>query len=143
MTSLPLRATRCAAVLVSLIVVWACDSPTAPEVPFSSADLVVGTGAEAVAERELTVNYTGWLYDDDAVDHKGLVFDSTAGSQPYSFFLGVGQVIDGWEQGVPGMRVGGTRRLVIPPDLAYGSSGAGVIPPNATLIFEIQLISVE
>ena len=91
--------------------------------------------------QSLTMDYTGWLYEASAPDNKGQVFDSTDGRGPFSFVLGSGQVIQGWEQGLSGMRVGGKRRLVIPPELAYGEQGSGgVIPPNATLIFEIDLI---
>jgi FKBP-type peptidyl-prolyl cis-trans isomerase len=102
-------------------------------------DNVVGTGAEAVTGKTVNVSYTGTLAN-------GTVFDSTAkdGGKPFSFTLGQGQVIKGWDQGVVGMKVGGTRTLVIPPDLAYGSQGAGsTIPPNATLTFKIQLLSVQ
>ncbi len=121
------------------------DAPAAPtvNVPFSQTDLVVGTGAEAAAGREVTVNYTGWLYDPAAAGNKGLQFDTSIGCGPFSFTIGAGGVIRGWEQGVPGMRVGGRRRLVIPPDLAYGSRGRDPIPPNATLIFEIELLGVS
>ena len=98
-------------------------------------DLVVGTGAEAAAGDTLTVNYTGWLAD-------GSQFDSSYGKAPYSFRLGTGAVIKGWDQGLPGMKVGGKRRLVIPPSLGYGSSGYGPIPGNATLKFEVELLSI-
>lgn len=122
------------------------DSPTSPTpgVPFSSTDLRIGTGAEAQSGRRLTVNYSGWLYQTGAIDNKGRLFDTSAGGPPFTFVLGAGQVIRGWDQGVAGMRVGGVRRLVLPPDLAYGSTGAGggVIPPNATLIFEVELLDV-
>jgi FKBP-type peptidyl-prolyl cis-trans isomerase len=86
------------------------------------------------------------LYDPGAAEHQGRKFDSSRDrGQPFSFHLGAGRVIRGWEQGIPGMKVGGTRRLVIPPDLAYGPRGAGngVIPPNATLLFEVELLAVE
>ena len=102
-------------------------------------DETVGTGAEAVAGKSITVSYTGTLAD-------GSVFDSTAkdGGKPFTFTLGAGQVIKGWDEGVVGMKVGGVRKLVIPPDLAYGSQGAGsTIPPNATLTFVVTLISVQ
>ena len=92
------------------------------------------------------VHYTGWLYDPAAKDYRGRKFDSSRDRrQPLSFPLGSGHVIRGWEQGIPGMKVGGTRRLVIPPALAYGEKGAGngVIPPNATLLFEVELLAVE
>jgi len=118
-------------------------TPTAPppaNVPFTTTDLRVGTGAEAVVGQPLTVNYTGWLYDANALENKGQQFDA---AQNFQFTLGVGQVIPGWDQGFAGMRVGGQRRLVIPPEQAYGSQGAGgVIPPNATLVFDVELVSV-
>ena len=118
-------------------------TPTAPppaNVPFTITDLRVGTGAEAVAAQPLTVNYTGWLYEANAPDNKGQQFDS---AQNFQFTLGAGQVIQGWDLGFNGMRVGGLRRLVLPPDLAYGSAGAGgTIPPNATLVFDVELVSV-
>ncbi|GMR24475.1 MAG: FKBP-type peptidyl-prolyl cis-trans isomerase [Acidobacteriota bacterium] len=114
-------------------------SPPA-NVPFTTTDLRVGTGAEAVAGQPLTVNYTGWLYDANAPENKGQQFDS---AQDFKFTLGVGQVIQGWDQGISGMRAGGLRRLVIPPEQAYGSRGAGgAIPPNATLVFDVELVSV-
>ena len=109
-------------------------------------DDVMGTGAEAQSGRVVTVHYTGWLYDQTRPDRKGNKFDSSRDRrQPLSFPLGSGHVIRGWEQGIPGMKVGGTRRLVIPPALAYGEKGAGngVIPPNATLLFEVELLAVE
>ncbi|MFN9644411.1 MAG: FKBP-type peptidyl-prolyl cis-trans isomerase, partial [Cyanobacteriota bacterium] len=99
-------------------------------------DLVVGNGDEASAGQMVSVNYRGTLQN-------GREFDSSAGRGPFSFPLGAGRVIKGWDEGVAGMRVGGKRQLVIPPDLAYGSRGAGgVIPPDATLIFEVELLGV-
>lgn len=99
-------------------------------------DITVGTGAEAKAGDTVTVHYTGWLTD-------GTEFDSSVGREPFQFPLGQGQVIPGWDQGVAGMKIGGQRRLTIPPDLGYGAAGAGgVIPPNATLIFEVELLSI-
>jgi FKBP-type peptidyl-prolyl cis-trans isomerase FkpA len=96
-----------------------------------------------VSGKALAVNYTGWLYDATKPEQKGTQFDTSIGRGPYAFVLGAGQVIRGWDQGVPGMKVGGQRRLVIPPDLAYGASGRGQIPPNATLIFDIELLAVQ
>jgi FKBP-type peptidyl-prolyl cis-trans isomerase FkpA len=123
------------------------DSPTAPSgsqtpgVAFSQVDLRNGTGADAVNGRTMTVAYTGWLYEPSAAENKGRQFDASASFQ---FLLGGGRVIRGWDLGVVGMKVGGRRRLVIPPDLAYGSQGAGgVIPPNATLVFEVDLLNVQ
>jgi FKBP-type peptidyl-prolyl cis-trans isomerase FkpA len=103
-----------------------------------STDEVVGTGAEATVGSTVSVSYTGTL-------DNGTVFDSTAkdGGTPFSFQLGAGQVIKGWDTGVVGMKVGGTRKLVIPPSLGYGSQAAGSIPPNSTLTFVIQLLSVK
>ena len=124
------------------------SGPTSPTIlpgaPFSQTDLRVGTGADATAGRRVTVNYTGWLYDPTRPEQKGQQFDTSVGRQPFVFTLGAGQVIRGWDQGVAGMKVGGQRRLVIPPDLAYGSAGSGsVIPPNATLVFDVELLDVQ
>lgn len=107
-------------------------------------DLAAGQGAEATPGSKVTVHYTGWLYDHAATDGKGKEFDSSRGGQPFSFQVGQGQVIAGWDSGVAGMRAGGQRRLVIPAGLAYGDSGAGgVIPPGATLVFDVELLAVE
>ena len=135
--------------ILALVVVAACSSDNGPTVaptpattsaPYSQTDLVVGTGALATPGSTVTVAYTGWLHDSSRPDAKGTQFDSQTS---FSFPLGAGQVIRGWDQGVAGMRVGGQRRLVIPPDLAYGSAGRGTIPPNATLVFDITLNSVR
>ena len=101
-------------------------------------DIVVGTGATAVAGSQVSVHYTGWL-------PSGEKFDSSVDrGQPFSFPLGAGQVIKGWDEGVAGMKVGGKRQLRIPPELGYGARGAGgVIPPNATLIFDVELLEVS
>ncbi len=108
------------------------------------ADTTVGTGVTAENGKTLTVNYTGWLYDAAAVNYRGKQFDTSVGKTPFSFTLGVGQVIAGWDQGFAGMKAGGTRTLVIPSALAYGSAGAGSsIPPNAALVFSVDLISVK
>lgn len=108
-------------------------------------DNKVGTGAEAVAGHDVTVHYTGWLYDEKAPDHNGRKFDSSRDrNEPFVFSLGAGQVIKGWDQGVAGMKVGGQRTLIIPPQLGYGARGAGgVIPPNATLVFDVELLGVR
>lgn len=122
------------------------STPTAPDqgnVAYAQTDLRVGTGAEAAAGKTISVNYTGWLYSESAPENKGTRFDTSAGRGPYTFVLGAGKVIRGWDQGIVGMKVGGIRRLVIPPDLAYGSSGNGPIPPNAALVFEVELLSVQ
>ena len=107
-------------------------------------DTVRGKGKEAVAGKTVDVNYTGWLYDAAAKDHHGKQFDSSVGRGPFSFPLGAGRVIKGWDEGVAGMKVGGKRTLVIPPELGYGARGAGgVIPPNATLVFDVELLDVK
>ncbi len=107
-------------------------------------DSVVGTGAEAGLGQKVEVHYTGWLYDPNAADTHGAKFDSSVGREPFGFQLGAGRVIKGWDQGVLGMKVGGKRTLVIPSDLAYGKRGAGgVIPPDAVLIFDIELLDVK
>lgn len=108
-------------------------------------DTKAGTGKEAVNGKLVVVHYTGWLYDPKAANHRGAKFDSSRDrGQPFDFPLGMGQVIKGWDQGVAGMKVGGQRTLIIPPDMAYGSRGAGgVIPPNATLIFDVELLDVR
>jgi FKBP-type peptidyl-prolyl cis-trans isomerase FkpA len=105
-------------------------------------DSVVGNGDEATAGHKVSVHYTGWLYTNG---QKGRKFDSSVDrGQPFQFTLGAHQVIRGWDEGVAGMKVGGKRTLVIPPDLAYGQRGAGgVIPPNATLTFDVELLKVD
>ncbi|MBU6468305.1 MAG: FKBP-type peptidyl-prolyl cis-trans isomerase [Betaproteobacteria bacterium] len=107
-------------------------------------DHMIGTGATAKAGREVSVHYTGWLYDANATDHKGQKFDSSVDrNQPFQFMLGAGQVIKGWDEGVSGMKVGGKRTLIIPSHLGYGSRGAGgVIPPDAKLVFDVELLEV-
>ena len=104
-----------------------------------------GTGATAVAGSDVTVHYTGWLYDQDAADRRGRKFDSSRDrGEPFTFLLGAGQVIRGWDDGIAGMQVGGTRTLLIPSGHAYGRKGAGgVIPPNASLVFEVELLDVR
>lgn len=108
-------------------------------------DVKQGTGAEAVSGKPVVVHYTGWLYDPAKPDNKGAKFDSSRDrGQPFSFPLGAGRVIKGWDQGVAGMKVGGQRTLIIPASMAYGERGAGgVIPPNATLIFDVELLEVK
>jgi len=106
-------------------------------------DTVAGSGAEAKAGVRVKVHYTGWLHDPAAANQRGAKFDSSKDrGDPFGFPLGAGHVIRGWDEGVQGMKVGGTRVLTIPPDLGYGARGAGgVIPPNATLVFEVELLS--
>jgi FKBP-type peptidyl-prolyl cis-trans isomerase FkpA len=108
-------------------------------------DTQAGSGNEAAAGRNVTVHYTGWLYDTSKPDHKGTKFDSSRDrNEPFTFRLGAGQVIKGWDDGVAGMKVGGKRTLTIPPDMGYGARGAGgVIPGNATLVFDVELLDVR
>jgi len=108
-------------------------------------DVKHGTGPEAPAGRAVVVHYTGWLHDPTVPDGKGAKFDSSRDrGVPFGFMLGAGRVIKGWDEGVVGMKVGGQRTLVIPPALGYGERGAGgVIPPNATLIFDVELIELK
>ena len=114
-----------------------------PSAPYSQTDVRVGTGAEATAGRRVTVHYTLWLYDSGRLENKGTQVETSVGGQPFAFTLGAGGVIRGWDQGVPGMRVGGLRRLVLPPELAYGANGnPPAIPRNATLVFDIELLGV-
>ncbi|MFN8893350.1 MAG: FKBP-type peptidyl-prolyl cis-trans isomerase [Betaproteobacteria bacterium] len=107
-------------------------------------DTVVGTGAEASAGQRVRVHYTGWLHDPAAANQRGRKFDSSKDrGQPFSFGLGRGEVIRGWDEGVQGMKLGGTRVLTIPAEMGYGARGAGgVIPPNATLVFVVELLAV-
>jgi FKBP-type peptidyl-prolyl cis-trans isomerase FkpA len=142
------------ALAVLVIVLSACSAPAAQQQSTKASgatttevtmpdglkytDDQIGTGAEATAGKTAVVHYTGWLMD-------GTKFDSSVDrNQPFSFPLGGGQVIKGWDEGVVGMKVGGKRTLIIPPALGYGARGAGnVIPPNATLKFEVQLLDVR
>ncbi|MBZ8139577.1 peptidylprolyl isomerase [Rubrivivax gelatinosus] len=107
-------------------------------------DTVAGSGDEATPGKRVKVHYTGWLHDPAATDGRGRKFDSSKDrGEPFVFPLGAGHVIRGWDEGVAGMKVGGTRVLTIPPELGYGARGAGgVIPPNATLVFEVELLGV-
>ena len=115
---------------------------TSPEM--QSEDTIMGTGEEAKAGQRVRVHYTGWLYDPTAPKSRGKKFDSSKDrGQPFSFGLGGGEVIRGWDEGVQGMKVGGTRVLTIPPEMGYGARGAGgAIPPNATLMFDVELLGV-
>ena len=138
--------------LLTSVTAAACggSSDTAPtpvnqtwvaNVPFSTTDLTVGTGDEVVNGLVLSVDYVGWLYSTATSDNKGNPFDTSCPStcNPLQFTVGAGRLIKGFEQGVVGMKIGGIRRVTIPPDLAYGATGSGsTIPPNATLIFEIR-----
>lgn len=115
----------------------------AATVAFQKIDSVAGTGKEATAGTTAVVNYTGWLYEPNAQLQRGTQFDSSIGRSPFSFPLGGGQVIKGWDEGVQGMKVGGKRTLIVPASMGYGDSGVGPIPPNATLIFEVELLDVR
>ena len=113
-----------------------------PQVSFK--EVKIGTGTTAVAGKTVSVHYTGWLYDTNAKNFHGKKFDSSRDrAKPISFVLGAHRVIPGWEQGLLGMKVGGRRSLIIPSELAYGARGAGaIIPPDAVLVFDVQLIAV-
>lgn len=119
---------------------------TAPVTQLQKTDVVMGTGEGISAGQQAVVHYTGWVYDPSAPDNKGKQFDSSRErGRPFRFVIGAGRVIKGWEEGVQGMQPGGQRQLVIPSDLAYGPTGAGngVIPPNATLVFDVELLAIE
>ena len=141
MRSLPLAA--------SLLLLAACTAPVPPPggsvADLERIDTLAGTGAVATSGSDVTVHYTGWLYDEKAPQRRGLKFDSSVDrGQPFTFLLGAGQVIRGWDDGVAGMKVGGKRTLLIPADLGYGSNGAGgVIPPGASLVFDVELLDVK
>lgn len=132
------------AALATTLAACGSDAPTAPSstgsAPFQVIDIRVGTGTEAVNGRDVTVAYAGWLYSNTAPENKGNRFETGV----YTFTLGSRQVIQGWDRGILGMRVGGQRRLVIPPELAYGSSSPDPrIPSNATLLFDVELQNVR
>ena len=146
------RAVFFAVVLFSVATVAACapPGPTSPSgiptagVSFSTVDLKIGDGDTVSSGDRIEVWYTGWLYVKASPDNnKGSSFDSNRDRTLFRYIVGTGHVIEGWDQGVPGMKVGGIRRLIIPPELGYGSDGQGPIPPNATLIFEIEVVTVE
>ncbi|UVW27238.1 FKBP-type peptidyl-prolyl cis-trans isomerase [Massilia sp. H6] len=147
----------CALGLTLTLAVAGCDRAKAPQpadttaatataseaVAFQKIDTVTGTGKEASAGATAVVNYTGWLYDPAAESKHGAQFDSSIGRAPFSFELGAGRVIKGWDEGVQGMKVGGKRTLIVPADMGYGDGGAGPIPPGATLIFDVELLEVR
>jgi len=116
-----------------------------PPAAYSQIDLATGEGRTARRGARLTVHYTGWLYDSSRPDHKGKQFDSSTDREPFTFRLGAGEVIAGWDRGFDGMRIGGKRQLIIPPDLGYGATGmpAAGIPGNAGLVFEMELVDVR
>ena len=137
-----------------LLGVWvallaACAGPATPAggrvEQLQRIDERVGTGAIATAGADVTVHYSGWLFDQDATNRRGKKFDSSVDrGEPFTFLLGAGRVIRGWDEGVAGMRVGGQRVLLIPPEDGYGRSGAGsAIPPNSSLVFEVELLDVK
>jgi FKBP-type peptidyl-prolyl cis-trans isomerase FkpA len=113
--------------------------------PMQKIDLAPGNGAEIKSGQNALVHYTGWLYDAAAPENKGQKFDSSVDrNEPFEFPVGAGMVIKGWDEGVVGMKVGGKRRLVIPPEMGYGARGAGgVIPPGATLVFDVELVEIR
>jgi len=117
--------------------------PSQVNIEFTTTDIVVGTGAQAAAGNAATVNYTGWLYNPAGTDSKGAQFDTSIGRAPLQVApLGGAAIIPGFQQAIVGMRVGGKRRVYIPPSLAYGSTGSGPIPPNASIVFEIDLLTL-
>lgn len=128
-----------------------CTEQTAPKMETGNmtelikTDVKLGTGDLAIPGKLVSVHYTGWLYDASAPDHHGKKFDSSRDrNEPFEFPLGAGRVIAGWDQGVAGMKVGGQRTLIIPSSMGYGARGAGgVIPPNATLVFDVELLGVH
>jgi FKBP-type peptidyl-prolyl cis-trans isomerase FkpA len=140
-------ATRCLRqfpMLALLALAAACgDSPTAPAPAFSQTDLRAGSGPAAENGSILTVIYTGWLYDESRPDQKGLQFDSNVSGTPFTFSLGAAQVIRGWDEGLVGAQAGGIRRLVVPPALGYGGVRNGPIPPNSTLVFDVEITAIE
>jgi len=135
----------------SVVLLSGCSSSSEPPhtagevTELELIDVVLGTGAEARSGQSVTVHYSGWLYDETAVDKKGSKFDSSIDrDKPFKFPLGAGRVIKGWDQGVAGMKVGGQRTIMIPSDFGYGARGAGsAIPANASLVFEVKLLEVE
>lgn len=137
--------------LLAIVLLVACTTPPPAEATGGGVDKLIvidqkdGTGAEAKDGWTVTVNYTGWLYDANAKDKHGKKFDSSYDhGEPFSFMLGQGSVIKGWDKGLLHMHVGGKRTLIIPASMAYGARGAGGdIPPNATLVFDIELLGVK
>lgn len=123
----------------------AAAAPVAAPTELQKIDAVKGTGEGVSQGQVAVVHYTGWLYDPAAPEQKGAKFDSSRDrGQPFSFTVGRGEVIRGWDEGVQGMQPGGQRRLVVPPDLGYGEAGAqNVIPPNATLVFDVELLAID
>ncbi len=136
--------------LLALFVITACSASPQAHAQGEVQKLIVidtkvGTGKVAMNGKDVVVHYTGWLYDQHAKDHHGSKFDSSLDTgTPFTFTLGEGKVIEGWDQGVAGMRVGGKRTLLIPASLGYGENGAGdAIPPGASLVFDVELLNVK
>ena len=134
--------------LLAIFALAACDPgppPGGSVAELQRIDVKPGDGAMATSGSDVTVHYTGWLYDEKAPDLRGAKFDSSVDrDEPFTFLLGAGQVIRGWDEGVAGMKIGGKRKLLIPSDLGYGRSGAGAaIPPNTSLVFEVELLDVK
>jgi FKBP-type peptidyl-prolyl cis-trans isomerase FkpA len=125
--------------------VTGCTSPVSPPAgaPYSQTDLRVGTGDGLKDGHVAKINYTGWIYNPGRPDQKGAIFDTNLGSDPVEITVAGGDLIEGFERALPGMAVGGLRRVVVPPSLGYGETRNGLIPPNATLIFEIELVSFQ
>jgi FKBP-type peptidyl-prolyl cis-trans isomerase FkpA len=144
---------RRALVLLTLLLAAGCGGTESNDMAqgqsniteLQKTDAQAGNGAEAASGQRVTVHYTGWLYDESKADKKGSKFDSSRDrNEPFTFRLGAGEVIRGWDEGVAGMKVGGQRTLTIPPAYGYGARGAGgVIPPNATLVFDVELLDVR
>ena len=118
------------------------NTPIPPQ-PYTATDLRVGTGAEAVVGKAITVHYAVWLFSLTGADNKGTLVGTSVGGNPFGFTVGGTGTIPGFDRGVVGMKVGGVRRLIVPPDLAYGAAGNQNIPPNSNLVFEIELLSVQ
>jgi FKBP-type peptidyl-prolyl cis-trans isomerase len=133
------------ALLATLLLTACGEAPTAPGsyAPFSTQDLRVGTGLQAIAGSVVNVNYTLWLYDASKPENKGILIETNFTSSPFAFTIGTGSVIEGWDKGIPGMLEGGLRRIVVPPSMAYGPARQGLIPPNSTLLFEVELLTVS
>jgi len=138
------------AAVVAMFALSACERAAPPANPavgnpqaLVKNDTVPGAGAEAVAGSAVSIHYTGYLYNPAAADFKGAQFDSSAGRSPLDFKIGAGSVVPGFEQGVTGMKVGGKRTILIPASLGYGASGGGPIPPNAGLVFDVELVSAN